>query len=166
MAINVTPGSPTAVAYATQAEADAYFTARGIAAWTGSAADKEAALIRGASYLDRRYYGQWVGVRTDDSQSMAWPRSWVVDADGYSYDADEIPTRLKEANYEAALLTLTGTVLEPNLARGGAIKRERAKAGPAESETEYTSGASAYETFSAIEWSLQGLLRGHELLRV
>lgn len=166
MPIDVTPGSPSAVAYASATEADAYFSARGVATWVGTVAAKEAALIRGASYLDRRYYGQWIGVRTEDAQSMAWPRSWTVDADGYSYDADEIPTRLKEANFEAALLVITGVDLEPTISRGGGVKRTKAKAGPAEAETEYFSGASAYDTFSAIEWALQGLIRGPELLRV
>lgn len=158
MAIDVTPGSATAVAYDTAANADSYFTARGITAWTGTEAAKEAALVRGADYLDRTYALRWIGLRAEDAQALDWPRSDAVDLDGYPYEVDEIPTALKQANFEAALLVLTGTDLEPVLVRGGAVRRTRAKAGPAESETEYSAGAPARSRFTALEGALAPLL--------
>jgi hypothetical protein len=170
MAIDTTPGSATAVAYDDAAAADAYFLARNITTWTGTDAVKEAALIRGTDYLERRYIGQWIGVKATEAQSLAWPRIDAVDVDGYSYDSDEIPTALKHANFEAALLVLTGTDLEPVLERGGSITKERVKAGPVESETEYSSGAAARSTFTAIDGLVSGLISGGgstvELLRV
>lgn len=167
MTIDVTAGSATAVAYGTAAEADAYFSARGITAWTGTDAAKEAALVRGCDYLERRYAGRWAGVKATDAQALAWPRSYVSDLDGYSYDSDEIPTKLKYANFEAALLVIGGTDLEPVLERGGAPVREMVKAGPVETETEYSAGAPARSVVTAIV--LVGLIVDGstvELLRV
>jgi len=168
MTIDVTAGSATAVAYGSAAEADTYFTARGISTWTGTEGAKEQALIKGADYLERRYAGRWVGVKTTQAQSMAWPRGWVNDLDGYPIDSDEIPVNLKRANFEAALLILTGTDLEPVLERGGAVTRKRVKAGPVESETEYSGGAPVRSVITKIDGLLTGLVtdgRGIDLLR-
>lgn len=158
MTIVVTPGASNAVAYDTAANADAYFTARGITTWTGTEADKEAALVRGCDYLERRYRGRWVGLRNEEEQSLSWPRAWVNDVDGYAIEATVIPRQVKYANFEAALLILTGTDLEPVLTRGGAPVRERVKAGPVESETEYSAGAPARDTVTTIDGLLTDFL--------
>lgn len=50
----------------TVAEADAYCTARGIAAWTGTNADKTAALRRGQDYIAGKYNGRWTYETTDN----------------------------------------------------------------------------------------------------
>lgn len=169
MTIVVTAGSASAVAYDTAANADAYFTARGITTWTGTDAVKEAALIRGCDYLERRYRGRWVGVKATEAQALSWPRGYVADVDGYAISATTIPEQVKRANFEAALLILTGTDLEPVLTRGGAPRRERVKAGPVESETEYSAGAPARSIITAIDGLLTGLVEGTNtvpLLRV
>lgn len=158
MAIDVTPKSATAVAYDTAANADAYFTARGITTWTGAETAKEAALVRGCDYLERRYRGKWVGLKSTKEQSLSWPRGWVSDVEGYAIDADVVPDQVKYANFEAALLILTGTDLEPVLDRGGQVKRERVKAGPVETETEYQGGASVRATVTTIDGLLEGLI--------
>lgn len=168
MAIDVTAGSSTAVAYGSAAEADAYFTARGITTWTGTDAAKEAALINGCDYLERRYRGKWEGRKATDDQSLAWPRSWLSDVDGYPVDATTVPEQVKRANFEAALLDLTGTDLEPVVKLGGAIKRKRLKAGSAEVETEYAGTADARDKITAIDGLLVGFVKtsGAMLLRV
>jgi hypothetical protein len=158
MAIDVTAKSATAVAYDTAANADAYFLARGITTWTGADSVKEEALIRGADYLDRTYAKKWLGVKTTQAQSLDWPRSWLDDLDGYPVDADTIPVNIKNANFEAALLVLTGTELEPVLARGGSVTRKSVKAGPVATQTEYSSGAPARSTLTTIEGLLTGLV--------
>ncbi|ASY62521.1 hypothetical protein SJ05684_c10640 [Sinorhizobium sojae CCBAU 05684] len=168
MAIDVTAGSATAVAYGSAAEAATYFTARGISTWTGTEGDKEEALIRGCDYLERLYAGRWVGVKTSSTQALAWPRAYVNDLDGYPIASDAIPTAIKRANFEAALLILTGTDLEPVLTRGNAIKRKKVKAGPAEVETEYDGGAPTRSTVTSIDGLLTGFItnsNGIDLLR-
>lgn len=170
MAIDVTPGSATAVAYDTAANADAYFLARGITTWTGTEAAKEETLIRGADYLERTYLGEWIGLKATEDQSLAWPRTDAVDVDGYSYDVDEIPVSLKYANFEAALLVLTDTELEPVLERGGSVKVEEFEAAVVRTKTEYFSGAPSRSTFTSIDGLVSGLITGRgstvDLLRV
>ena len=159
MTIDVTAGGASAVAFDGAANADTYFTARGVSTWTGTDAVKEAALVRGADYLENRYRGRWVGYKATQTQALSWPRSWVEDAEFYPVASDAIPEEVKRANFEAALLILTGTNLEPALERGGMSRRTRVKAGPVETETEYTGGAPARVTVTAIDGLLRGLLR-------
>ena len=156
MAIDVTAKSATAVAYDTAANADAYFLARGITTWTGTDAVKESAIIRGADYLDRTY--RWLGVKTTQDQSMDWPRGWLNDVDGYPIDADEIPVGVKQANFEAALLVLTGTELEPVLVRGGSVTKSSVKAGPVSTTKEYSAGAPARSVLTTVDGLLTGLV--------
>ena len=158
MAIEVTAGSATAVAYDTAANADAYFAARGITVWTGDESAKEQALIRGTDYLERRYRGRWVGVKATSIQALAWPRGHISDVDGYAIDATTVPDQVKRANFEAALLVLTGTNLEPVLSRGNSIKRKKVKAAVVETETEYLEGAPARDVITSIDGLLEGLI--------
>ncbi len=158
MAIEVIAGSATAVAYDTAANADAYFTARGITAWTGDESAKEQALIRGADYLERRYRGRWVGVKATSTQALAWPRGYISDIDGYAIDATTVPEQVKRANFEAALLVLTGTNLEPVLSRGNSVKKKKVKAAVVETDTEYVAGAPARDVITSIDGLLEGLV--------
>ncbi len=160
MAIEVTPGHADAVAYDTAANADAYFTARGVTTWTGDATAKEAALVRGADYLERRYRQRWVGTKATSTQALAWPRLNVEDVDGYAIASTVVPEAVKRANFEAALLVLSGTDLEPVLERAGAVTHKKTKAGPVETETEYSGGAPARASITSIDGLLAGLVRG------
>lgn len=158
MAIDVSAGSATAVAYGSASDADAYFTARGITAWTGTEAIKEAALVRGCDYLERAYRGKWAGLRTNSTQALSWPRSGIVDVDGLAVDNDTIPTAIARANFEAALLVIGGTDLEPVIDPAGGVKREMVKAGPVETETEYGAQAGMRARITAIEGLLVDFL--------
>lgn len=169
MAFDATIGGASANSYGTDTDADTYFTDRGVETWTGAAADKQEALINATDYLERTYAGQWIGIKATDAQRLSWPRAWVTDADGYAVETNELPRQLTEATYELALLSLTGEDLKPTLTRAGAVTRERVKAGPVESETEYSSGASARPTYTAVHDLIQCLIHGNgstvELLR-
>lgn len=173
MALVTTPGAVDADSYATLAAADAYFLARGIATWTGTDAVKEAALRRATTYLDNQYRGRWKGYKTAQTQALAWPRIGsggdsrfrspgdtfavygVVDADGFEIPTNEVPTQIKNATIEAALLAIAGTTtLEPVLARGGMIKSEQV--GPI--AVTYMDGAPAVDRYTAIEGLLRGLV--------
>jgi len=106
MAINATPGSPTANSYATLIEADAYHATRlHNSAWT-SATDpiKEAALIWATRTIDDNMF--WQGVRSTEDQSLEWPRQSVVDEDGFVIDFDIVPVRVKNAQAEQAFLLI------------------------------------------------------------
>lgn len=123
MALDATVGGINADTYGTLAEANAYFAARETGNWDGSDEHKEMALRRAATYLDNVYRGKWKGQRTTRDQARAWPRSYAIDSDGYSYEADTIPPVLKYAQFEAAKIISGGTSLETTLDR--AVKSEQ-----------------------------------------
>lgn len=166
MAIQVTPGHADAVAYDTAANSDTYFSARGITTWTGDETAKEQALVRGADYLERKYADRWIGTKATSTQALAWPRLDVEDVDGYVISSSEIPRAVKYANFEAALLILTGTDLEPVLERAGAVARKKTKAGPVETETEYAGGAPSRASVTSIDGLLAGLVTGVNTVRL
>jgi hypothetical protein len=171
MSLITTSGASNADSYATVAEADAYFAARGIGAWTGTDVAKEAALRRATSYLDNQYQGRWIGVRTKLEQSLAWPRSDgtrerytttlffpLLDVDGAPIGTDEVPRKVKQAQIEVALLTLTGVKVEPTLERGGRIKSISKGVGPLQKSVTYMDGAPAVDRYLAVEGLLRGLV--------
>lgn len=173
MALDATAGGAAADSYFTLTEATDYFTARGVTAWT-SATDpnKEIAARKAATYLDNQYRGRWVGIRTNETQSLAWPRMGdtqlrlrdllsysLVDLDGYEIAPDSVPAQIKQAAMEAALLALTGSTLEPTLARGGAIKSISKTVGPLSKDITYEDGAPTIDRYTVIEGLLRGLVK-------
>lgn len=172
MALVTTPGAANADSYAELADANAYFTARGVTTWTGTDEVKEAALRRGTAYLDNQYRNRWIGVRTNELQSLAWPRCMaesfrtsigfttaLFDTDGFPIGENVVPTQVKNAAIEAALLAITGATLEPTLARGGMIKSIGKSVGPLRKDITYMDGASAVDRYIAIEGHLRGLVK-------
>lgn len=113
MALIVEDGSIVAGAesYVTEAEADTYFTNRNNAAWAASTPAKEAALREAAQYLDGVF--QFIGLPTNPDQVMSWPRDPGYDHQGRTIDTDEIPERLKQAQFELALQSVSGSLLAP-----------------------------------------------------
>lgn len=177
MALDHTVGGENADSYASLDEFKAYADSIGFA-YTSVYADPviEVAMRKATQYLDRAYRGKWKGFRTDRDQALAWPRSssqdlpvnyltpsfttGVIDEDGYEVPSNVIPKQVKQAEYEATILSLGGSDLLPSYARGNAIARKKVKAGPVETETEYQSGASARDRYLTIEGLLYGLTTG------
>ncbi len=99
--------------YATIDEATAYFAARlNSSAWTAASdANKETALKQATRMLDS--FVDWIGVRTEPTQALAWPRCAASDAvellvrDGAAIASDEIPEAVKQATCEQALHLLS-----------------------------------------------------------
>lgn len=84
--------------YLTVAEADDYFVIDRVfcEVWDAlSPSDKQYRLAWAARILDQKV--RWKGVRTDETQSMEWPRQATYDRNGVSIDSDEIPEQLKDA---------------------------------------------------------------------
>jgi hypothetical protein len=171
MTLITTPGAADADSYASLADADAYFAARGIATWTGTDDAKEAALRRGTSYLDNQYAARWRGIRTGVDQSLAWPRSDgsrdpyhasflypLLDSDGVPIPVDAVPVQIQRAAMEAALLIVGGATLEPNLDRGNAIKSISKGVGPLRKDIVYQDGAPAVDRYLVVEGLLTGFV--------
>lgn len=111
--------------------ADAYFTDRNIAAWTGTNVVKQAALIQATDYLENRFSNLFLGDKKVTLQSLSFPRVITGMA--------EIPVGVKRAVCEYALRALT-TKLAPDPeihASGQGLERIRKKVGPIENETRF-----------------------------
>lgn len=153
------------------ADADTYFSARGVAAW--AAADtptKEAKARLGSTYLDNAYRGRWIGIAATQGQTLAWPRVDgyrtllrtftypLLDSEGFQILSTTIPKQIVTAAMEAALMALSGVTLEPTLVRGGAVKSQSDTVGPLSSTTVWVDGASVVDRYLVIEGLLAGLV--------
>jgi len=134
-------GVEDATSYISIAFADGYFTTRSIAAWTGSDAVKEAAIIRAMDYVETRWTFLGLPLFTDDPvQALKWPRQGIYEN---GLRVEGIPTNLKRAVAEYALRALSITLL-PDPAWDGTslpVKSTRQKLGPIEKETVFQDGA-------------------------
>jgi hypothetical protein len=183
MSLNSTAGDAAADSYFSVTEADAYFAGRGVTAWTGSVTAKEAAARLGTQYLENNYRDRWVGIRATQAQALAWPRVDgsrggrgeffgtgftypLQDVDGFDIAADAIPAQVKRAAMEAALLALSGTTLEPTMARGGRIKSISKQVGPLSKSITYEDGATARDTYTAIDGYLRGLVQSSNSIKL
>ncbi len=145
-------GKSNADSFISQADADTYFTAHDApTAWSGlSSAKKDAALLYACVTLDGNWI--WDGTITVTTQALGWPRTGVEDDEGRDIDSDVIPTRVKNAQCELALLH-TSSPLNSNYDRGNAISRE--KVGPI--ETSYFESATMEPRLPIIDRILWGL---------
>ena len=148
-------------AYVSEADADAYHLAHSASTtWSGaSSADKETAIRLATQYIDAFYRGRWQGLAQLDTQALSWPRSGVEDENGFVVDWDAIPQRLADACAEAALKQVGGDTLLPDLDGTGTISREKIKAGPIETDTEYIGGVGPFKEYSLVEALLQDYLK-------
>jgi hypothetical protein len=125
--------------YGTIADADAYYSARLNAGWTGEDTAKTAALIRASSWIDATYGARFGGIRTGGrEQLLAWPRTNACDGSGEAINSDAVPIEVERAVYEAALRELTAPgSLSPDIIPGSIKKRVRVEGAV---EIEYAAG--------------------------
>lgn len=138
--------------YGTVSGADAYHLDAGNAAWTGSDADKLAALTRASAYVDSlalrkrkngSVYTMFCGTKLGGrDQVLAWPRIGAIDVDGLEVPSSNVPFEVEFAAYEAALRELEQPgYLSPDYIPAQAIKREKVDV----LETEYVGAAAGVE---------------------
>lgn len=101
-------GLSMAESYCSVADASAYHSAMGNAAWAALASDalREQALRRATAYMIGEYRARWAGVRMTALQALDWPRSLVPrkDLPQLQYWAnDQVPTEVKNACASLAL---------------------------------------------------------------
>lgn len=131
-------GSATSESYCSVADASAYHTARGNAAWAALASDtvREQCLRKATDYMVQVYRLRWGGVRVSGEQALDWPRNFVIREDfqastingyqmlggNYYYPNDEVPTEVKNACAELALKSASDDLL-PDLTQGVVMER-------------------------------------------
>lgn len=111
----VTANSPASVA-----DADAYHADRNNADWSGTNINKQAALIRGTTFVDGVFGDRFPGNRTyRRSQGLSWPRYPAYDSEGNFISSDVLPKEYVQACFEAAVRELvTPGVLSPDIIAG------------------------------------------------
>lgn len=113
-------GLATAQSYISVANAATYLAAKGDATWAAATdAARESALVRATAYLDAAYASRWPGFRYCETQALAWPRVYAYDVDGFGIASTTIPTALKNATCEAAVLELAEAGVLSKKAEGG-----------------------------------------------
>lgn len=165
MAVTLTPEDGTITAgansYVSLAEANAYFDNRPDSDWTGATDDaKKTALIKATDYLLERFRNRWKGLRIDPTQTLDWPRREVYpevyyDDLDYEIPSTTIPQEVKDATIVLAGKVNAGTALNPDLARGGATKREKV----GDLEVEYFGRALSRTEYVAVNDRLKPLLK-------
>jgi len=126
MPLNATPKSATANSYVTVAEADIYFSEERLNSevWTsilvGDTTTKPRALIEATFLIDSAF--TFVGTKRTVEQALRWPRVGAMSYDYEEFDYDEIPTLLKRATCELAIVLIgsdpfAGSTLDRELGR-------------------------------------------------
>lgn len=150
-----------AESYISVADADAYFAARGNAAWAALASGKkEEALRRATDFMEGAYRDRWLGTRVSMAQVLSWPRSYVAVPDvptGYGafsayLQPTVVPDEVKRACAELALLASTQD-LAPTLSRG----KLQVSAGPV--TVQYDPNSPEYQRFRGVELRLSPWMR-------
>ena len=135
MAIVTTVGGTTTNSYITVAEYEAFWTERNVTT-SGNTAAKESQLVQAADYINRSY--TFVGEQQHRFQTMVWPRlTGIYLVKDFPIDPDFIPQDIKDAQAELAYIINQGTNVFATVT-GGAKVREKNKAGPVETEVEFT----------------------------
>lgn len=111
--------------YATIADADAYWSARGNALWSNlSTSAKEVLLVKATDWLDRSF--RFRGKRLTDDQTLAWPRLNACDDDGYEVGATSAPRQVKDAMYIVSDILRDGSNdLNGILTNDAAVERQK-----------------------------------------
>jgi hypothetical protein len=136
-----------------------YANAADRAAWAAlDDTAKQGALMRGTQYLVMKYDGRWVNRRTNQTQALPWPRSWIQDQDGFPLASTDIPPQVKQATCEAALLDMNGTDLIPNSDPAQNILSESVTAGPVQESITYSGIKTTQPTFRKIDLLLRTYL--------
>tara|TARA_R100001443_G_scaffold115333_3_gene132860 strand:+ start:1272 stop:1772 length:501 start_codon:yes stop_codon:yes gene_type:complete len=135
MAIVTTIGGTTTNSYITVAEYEAFWTERNVTIG-GSTSSKESELVKSADYINRAY--DFIGEQQYRYQTMAWPRlTGIMLVKDWPIDPDTVPQDIKDAQAELAYLINQGATPFATV-EGGAKVREKNKAGPVETDVEYT----------------------------
>lgn len=156
-------GKSDAEAYGTVLEATAYHTRLGNSVAWAAVADQELAMRRGARFVDLKYELRMRGTRKLATQALAYPRLDVWTDDDHEVSPDDVPTRVMEANFEAALRAgVSGTNLMPDVAasESGSVVAEAISVGPISISEELSGGRSSEAEYKVIDRILMPLLTG------
>lgn len=158
-------GLSTAESYISVADASAYHSSIGNAAWAALASDtlREQLLRKATIYLKGEYHGRWTGVRYTTSQALDWPRSLSPIKDspvGAYYATNLVPQDVKNACASLALRAATAPLVSDQTRTKSSVT-----VGPI--STTYQEGSSTKVRYVEIDQMLSPYLRsGSGLVRM
>ncbi len=136
-------GKEDSNSYVTAAELVTFAALRGVTI-PDTAPEQEVLLIKGVDYVES-FGSRLSGTKNTGTQAMQWPRTGAT-ADGYAVTSTDIPAQLKKAQLQAALESVTTSLLGTSANPTG-IKKEKVDI----IETEYFErGASIDPEYPAI----------------
>lgn len=141
-------------AYDLVSSIDTHHADHGQTSWSDfTTPEKQTAIVRATSYIDKRFGRRFVGVRATKDQGLEWPRLSAFDQDGFLLSgSDAIPRQLLKAVAEYALRAAVCGILAPDpplpvpkqdptdmanrpeQAETGQLTRKREKVGPLEED--------------------------------
>lgn len=136
---------------------DAYAAARGRTEWLAASpqSQRDQAVIQGGDYLKNEARYPYRGTRVSYLQTMPFPRTGASEYRGPTLPSNYVSWRLMDANAELAIRAFASPgSLQPDLERGGAVKREKVDS----LETEYFDKAPVETTIRAVAGILAPLL--------
>lgn len=158
--------------YISVEDADAYFIdmyGALPAEWAASTFDEKILALRQATrWIDQTFGSRWLGQRTETARSFGidWPRSGVIDPDGYSVSETTTPNEVRHVCSEAGLLHRKGKLdsIPTDVDSTATIREKSIGAGPVRKSVVYAGGgvsesASANRRFPLIEKMLSRLVR-------
>ena len=140
--------------------ADAYHLLANNTDWSADEADKEFALVKATQAVDLLYGPLYLSQILHNNQSLLFPRYSFYDNHKNLQTQATIPTCLKNAVAEAALLALTGTSMFPEVSQNSNIKTQSDKVGELSTSVSYFKPPEAitYEGFRKVELLLYPIL--------
>ena len=148
--------------YVTLAEADAYFTSIGELGWAGTDDFKNQNLINATLAMDATYGQRYLSYLKDNTtQELLWPREDVWDRHARRINSGVIPTSLKNAQCEMALLSQNGVDLYPIGGKADNITSESVQVGEISQSFSYSRSPKdqpQYDGFRKIEQILWPIL--------
>lgn len=148
-------GKQDANSYADVSFADAYFSERGVAAWTGDAGVKQQALIKATDYIDLRFSVWFKGVVLNPDQALSFPRTGILGVSG-------VPVRLAKAACEYALRALSAELTSDPVVDDSCLQvaSKTEKIGPITETTDFVAGARRiFKPYPAADMLITGLFR-------
>ncbi|MEO6532849.1 MAG: DnaT-like ssDNA-binding protein [Pseudolysinimonas sp.] len=148
-------GLSTAESYISVPAFKAYADARGLDYGASTDAQIEQALRRATAWLDAVYGARFGGYRVAVSQALVFPRSGLVDREGFGIAYNSVPRQIASATAEAAVREIaTPGSLSPDVVPGEMVKS--LKAGSA--QIDYAGAGNAVLSATPVVQIIDGIL--------
>ncbi len=131
--LDATTGGASANSYASIAEAQVYMDtlvpSTLIETWDSAGEEDQGKALQMATRLLDTWF-EWYGFVSSTDQALLWPRSGVIDRNGYEVPTDEVPQGIVDATSELARQLLAGDRTADSDIEANKLKS--LKAGPVE----------------------------------